>query len=48
MEDDMVADAALWVIFAVAIVLIACGCHFTQPAPQIVDKPYEREIDRAA
>ncbi len=44
----MVADAALWVIFAVAIALIACGCLYTRPAPQVADDAYDRNLDRAA
>jgi hypothetical protein len=44
----MVADATLWAIFVVAIAFIACGCHYTRPAPKIAADPYRREIDRAA
>jgi hypothetical protein len=47
MEDDMVADAALWILFAAAILFICCGCHYTRrPAPEVA-KELERKIDRA-
>lgn len=48
MEDDMVADAVLWVILAAAIALIVCGCHYTRPAPRIAEDTYDRNLDRAA
>lgn len=44
----MVADAALWVIFAAAIALITCGCRYTRPAPRVAEEELERKIDRAA
>lgn len=48
MENDMVADAALWAIFAASIALIACGCRLTRPAPKRVEQPSQRDIDQAA
>ena len=44
----MVADAALWAIFAIAIAFIACGCLCTQPAPKVAVDEVGRELDRAA
>lgn len=32
--DDMVADAALWAIFAAAIALIVVGCLVTRRVPE--------------
>jgi hypothetical protein len=55
MEDDMedmVADATLWAIFAVAIVFISLGCRVTRRVPKAVtqnpDQQINRQIDRAA
>ncbi len=39
MEDSMVADAVLWVLFAVAIVFIWCGCHNTRRTPEASIEP---------
>jgi hypothetical protein len=47
MEDDMVADAALWVILAIAILFLWYGCRMTRPVPNAVDEPSDA-IDRAA
>jgi hypothetical protein len=44
----MVADAALWVIFATAIIFIACGCHLTRPVPRLVEEKAEDRRDLAA
>ncbi len=44
----MVADAALWVIFAVAIVLFTCGCHLTRPAAKVVEEKAADRRDLAA
>jgi hypothetical protein len=51
MEDDMAADAVLWLIVAAAFAFISCGCILTARR----DKPDEftaagfgREFDRAA
>lgn len=46
--DDMVANAALWVIFAAAIALIAVGCSATRRAPKPATQNSEQRIDRAA
>jgi hypothetical protein len=49
MEDDMVADAALWVIFAAAIAFLSCGCHYTRrPAAKVAEKRLDHNVDRAA
>jgi hypothetical protein len=48
LEDDMMTDAALWLIFGVAIALIAYGCQCTRPAPKAAAQPFEREIDGVA
>jgi hypothetical protein len=48
MEDDMVVDAALWVILAGIIALIAYGCRMTRSAPKLVEEPFGADIDRAA
>lgn len=45
----MVADAALWAIFAAAIAFIVCGCHCTRRrVPKIAEDAYQRDMDRAA
>ncbi len=44
----MVADAALWVIFATAIALIVCGCHLTRPVSKVVEEKAENTHDLAA
>jgi hypothetical protein len=44
----MVADAALWALFAIAIAFIWCGCHYTRPAPKVAAESRDRELDRAA
>jgi hypothetical protein len=48
MEDDMVADAALWVIFAVSIAFIWFGCRMTKPVPKVAEPNSEAALDRAA
>lgn len=51
MEDDMedmVADAALWAIFAAAIALIALGCLVTRRVPKAATQNIDQQIDRAA
>jgi hypothetical protein len=49
MEDDMVADAVLWALFAAAIAFITFGCHCTRRRPQNTEEPFEHtKLDRAA
>jgi hypothetical protein len=46
--DDMVADAALWVILAAAIALIVLGCLVTRRVPKEATQDLDQQIDRAA
>jgi hypothetical protein len=46
--DGMVADAALWVIFAAAIALIFLGCRVTRRIPKAATQDLEQQVDRAA
>jgi flagellar biogenesis protein FliO len=46
--DDMVVDAALWVILAAAIVLIVLGCWVTRRVPQAAAQNLDQQVDRAA
>jgi hypothetical protein len=54
MEDDMVADAALWALFAASIAFISFGCRMTKPTPmsERIAAPAHTEarteLDRAA
>jgi hypothetical protein len=48
MEDDMVADAALWAILVAAIGFITFGCRMTRPVPKRIEAPAREELDRAA
>jgi hypothetical protein len=50
MEDDMdmVADAALWVIFAIAVAFIVLGCRVTRRVPKAATQDLDQQIDRAA
>lgn len=43
----MVADAALWVIFAAAIAFIYFGCAMTKPKPKPVPQKSDNRIDQA-
>jgi hypothetical protein len=44
----MVADAALWVLFAAAIAFIGCGCYLTRPVAKVVEEKAEDKRDLAA
>ncbi len=46
--DDMVADAALWLIFAAAVALIVLGCWVTRRVPKARTQNLDPQIDRAA
>lgn len=46
--DDMVADAALWVILAAAIAMIVLGCWATRRVPKAAPQNLDQEVDRAA
>ena len=50
MEDDMVADAILWVLFAAAIALVTCGCRMTRQTPKVAKDAagLPGALDRAA
>lgn len=48
MSADMVADAALWVLFAGAISFIWLGCRMTKPKPKLLQENSEQAMDRAA
>jgi hypothetical protein len=48
MENNMVADAALWVLLAAAIILLVCGCHLTRPVAKVVGEKAEDNRDLAA
>lgn len=49
-DDDMVADAALWVILLAAIAFITLGCHMTRRAPKVARDAgrLPSTLDRAA
>jgi hypothetical protein len=46
--DDMVVDAALWVIFAAMIALIVLGCWVTRRVPKAAMQDPDQQVDRAA
>ncbi len=49
MSTDMVADAALWALFAAAIAFLYLGCRMTKPKPKVVQQiSSEGRLDRAA
>jgi hypothetical protein len=49
MSADMVADAALWALFAAAIGFLYLGCRMTKPKPKVVQQiSSEGRLDRAA
>jgi hypothetical protein len=49
MSADMVADAALWALFAAAIGFLYLGCRMTKPKPKVIQKiSNEGRLDRAA
>ncbi len=49
MSADVVADTALWVLSAVAVVFVAFGCWMTKPKQKAVQQDSgENVLDRAA
>jgi hypothetical protein len=46
--DDVVVNAALWVIAAAAIALIVLGCWLTRRAPEAATQDPDQTVDRAA
>lgn len=46
--NDMVADAALWVILAMAIAMMMLGCRATRRVPKAAPQNLDQEVDRAA
>jgi hypothetical protein len=50
-EDDMndtVVDAALWVIFAIAVAMIVLGCWVTRRVPKAATQDPDQQVDRTA